>query len=338
LGTKPKDRDFIETTDGLIFCVVGYLHPVDGYTAYLKYIPSKDGKWERDGTRYTRSIPYYQVSQVENTYDWLKKTHPEHILQCPVRNIEVSWVPANKVKTYYRPRERLNNINQNGLNDSLEEKLLRLVELLEETAGVIGSIGVTGSILTRTHNPAFSDIDLTVYGLTESYRLMEALQELKRAGVIRDVSTQAKKQWVQSKSNRHGLSTDDLMRIAEKRWNYGYFEDTYFSVHPTRLDKEITETYGENTYHRISVTSGTATITNYSESIFLPALYKIQDSEPEIKEIVSFEGLYGSLFENGDKIEYKGILEKVEGKNPHHRIIVGGAGSPDSYITWSYSG
>ena len=143
MGTKPKDRDFIETTDGLIFCVVGYLHPVDGYTAYLKYIPSKDGKWERDGTRYTRSIPYYQVSQVENTYDWLKKTHPEHILQCPVRNIEVSWVPANKVKTYYRPRERLNNINQNGLNDSLEEKLLRLVELLEETAGFIGSIGVT---------------------------------------------------------------------------------------------------------------------------------------------------------------------------------------------------
>ena len=285
-----------------------------------------------------RSIPYYQVSQVENTYDWLKKKHPEHILQCPVRNIEVSWVPAEKVKTYYHPRERLNDIKQNGSNDSLEEKLLRLVELLENTAGVMGSIGVTGSILTRTHNPAFSDIDLTVYGLPESYRLIEALQELKKKGVIRDVSEQEKKKWVQNRSNKHGLSADDLMRIAEKRWNYGYFEDTYFSVHPTRLDNEITEKYGENTYQRLGLTSGTATITDSSESIFLPAVYKINDSNPEITEIVSFEGLYGSLFEAGDKIEYKGIHEKVEGKNPHQRIIIGGAGSPDSYIKWSYSG
>ena len=317
---------------------MGYLHPADGYTAYLKYIPSKDGKWERDGTRYKRCIPYYKVSQVENTYDWLKKTHPEHILQCPVRNIEVSWVPDEKVKTYYHPRERLNDIKQIGPKDALEEKLLRLVEILDNIAAVEDSLGVTGSILTRTHNPTFSDIDLTVYGLLESYRLKEAIQELKKTEVIRDVSKQGKKEWVQSRSNRHGLSTDELMRIAERRWNYGYFEGTYFSVHPTRLDNEITETYGENTYHRHGVNSGIATITDSSESIFLPAVYTIDVSIHEITEIVSFEGLYGSLFEVGDKIEYKGIHEKVEGKNPHQRIIVGGAGSPDSYIKWSYSG
>ncbi len=32
---KPKDKDFVETVDGLFLCVVGYLHPPDAFTAYL---------------------------------------------------------------------------------------------------------------------------------------------------------------------------------------------------------------------------------------------------------------------------------------------------------------
>ena len=36
---KFKDRDFLRTTDGLLFCVVGYLHPPDRVTGYVKYVP-----------------------------------------------------------------------------------------------------------------------------------------------------------------------------------------------------------------------------------------------------------------------------------------------------------
>ena len=275
---------------------------------------------------------------MENTYDWLKREYPEHILHCPVRNIEISWVPSSKVKEYYRPRNRLNTIKKNGAKDLLEEKLLRLAKILEETANIESSLGVTGSILTRTHNPKFSDIDLTVYGLRKSYRLIDALKELKKTGEIRGISERERGKWVQNRINKHKLSSEALNRIAEKRWNYGYFEETYFSVHPTRLDNEILETYGENTYNRVGLVSGSAVVTDSSESIFLPAVYKIEDSKSEITEIVSFEGLYGSLFKAGEEIKYKGILEKVEGKNPHQRIIIGGAGSPDNYIKWGHSG
>lgn len=232
----------------------------------------------------------------------------------------------------------MKGIKQNGATDPLEEKLLRLTKILKETADIDDSIGVTGSILTQTHNPEFSDIDLTVYGLTESYLLIDALQKIKKTGENREISEQEKHKWVHNRINRHGLTEKELSRIAEKRWNYGYFENTYFSVHPTRLDKEISELYGENTYERVRVVSGSAEITDSSESIFLPAVYKIEDKEHEATEMVSFEGLYGSLFKEGDKITYKGILEKVEGKNPHQRIIIGGAGSSDTYAKWSYSG
>jgi predicted nucleotidyltransferase len=81
-------------------------------------------------------------------------------------------------------------------------------------------------------------------------------------------------------------------------------------------------------------------VTDSRESIFLPAIYQVSDCTPysDVSEIVSFEGIYGSLFEKGDKIEFNGLLEEIRGKNPRKRIIVGGAGSPDSYIKWGHSG
>ncbi len=331
---KPKDRDFIQTVDDHLFCVVGYLHPPDGYTAYLKYVPSPDGKWEKDGQRYSRTLPFYHVSQVENTYRYLKEKYPQYLFDCPVRNITISWVPKSHVKQYHYPREKLREIMSRGANDSLERKLLDLSTVIEEKAGIKNSLGVTGSILTGTHNPSFSDIDLTVHGYDASRKLIEALRDLKEeAALVKPVTPEEKEGWVRNRAERFPLSIDDLRKIAEKRWNYGYFEGTYFSVHPTRTDEEITEDYGDNTYHRKKIVEGTAPVSDNGDSIYLPAVYGVEDSD-EVSEVVSFEGLYGSLFEVGDRVRFKGVLEEIRGKDPRHRVLVGGAGSPDGYIKW----
>ena len=331
---KPRDRDFIQTVDDHLFCVVGYLHPPDGYTAYLKYMPSPDGKWGKNGQRYNRTIPFYHVSQVENTYRYLKEKHPQYLFDCPVRNITISWVPKSHVKQYYHPRERLWEIMSMGAKDLLEQKLLNLIVLLEKKTGIKNSLGVTGSILTGTHNPSFSDIDLTVHGYDASRKLIEALRELKEeADLVKPVTPEEKERWVKNRAGRFSLSIEDLRNIAEKRWNYGYFEGTYFSVHPTRTDEEITEDYGDNTFYRKKGVEGTATVSDNRDSIYLPAVYEVEDSD-EVSEVVSFEGLYGSLFQVGDRIRFKGVLEEIRGKDPRHRVLVGGAGSPDDYIKW----
>lgn len=331
---KPKDRDFIQTVDDHLFCVVGYLHPPDGYTAYLKYVPSLDGKWERDGQRYSRTLPFYHVGQVENTYRYLKENYSQYLFDCHVRNISISWVPKNHVKQYYSAREKLQEIKGRGAKDSLERKLLDLSTVLEEKTGIKNSLGVTGSILTGSHNPSFSDIDLTVHGYDASRKLIEVLGELiEEADIVKSVTPEEKEKWVRNRAEKFPLSIDDMRNIAEKRWNYGYFEDTYFSVHPIRTDEEITEHYGDNTYHRKKVVEGTATVSDNRDSIYLPAVYRVEGAD-EVSEVVSFEGLYGSLFEVGDRIQFKGILEEIKGRTPRNRVLVGGAGSPDSYIKW----
>lgn len=340
MPVKPKDRDFIETVEGMFFCVVGYLHPPDRYTVYLKYLPAPYGKWSRDGTRYTRTLDYYDVSQVENTYRYIKENHPQYLFHCPVRNIEISAIPRTRVKKYYDPRKRLTSIKKSGPNDSLEAKLLELTDYLEQKTGTTGQIGVTGSILTGSHNPKFSDIDLTVYGLETSIIvkriILEAVEENDN---IKGSTREEKQKWIKSRSERFPLTCEELEKISAIRWNYGYFKGTYFSVHPTRKDEEIIESYGDSAYKKVGEVHGTATVVNNNESMFLPAIYKIDevelDSETvDVTQLVSFEGLYGSLFENGEKIKFNGMLEKVTGKKEYHRVIIGGASSRKNYVKW----
>jgi hypothetical protein len=341
---KPKDRDFVETVDGQFFCVVGYLHPPQGYTAYLKYIPSPDGKWGRGTRRFTRTLPYYHVSQVENTYAYLKTNFPDYIFDCPVRGITNSFVPLTKVAKYYDPYTVLNSIHERGAKDPLEKKLLALVDVFRRDSGLSDCFGVTGSILIGIHNPLFSDIDVIVYGGDASRRLKEAMASLtSRGGPIKPLTSLQKEERCQKRVGEFPLEIDQLRRISETWWNYAYFEGTYFSVHPTRASEEITESYGDNTYHRRGEVTGNATILEDSESMFLPAIYEIgsveSESEVKIDRLVSFEVLYCGVFKKGDVVEFRGALEEVKGKTPGYQVVIGGAGSPNGYIKWSrYSG
>jgi len=338
---KPKDRDFVETLEGFLFCVVGYLHPSDRFTAYLKYVPSKDGNWRRGETRYRRVLPFYHVSQVENTYAWLRSRHPEYIFDCPVRNITVTAVPHDRVRKYYHPRERLQDILEEGAKDPLEVKLIDLANHVTDMAGIrCSDLGVTGSILTGSHNPEFSDLDLTVYGYDASTRVKAAIQESKRRGEgTRPLSPERKASWIESHSGRFHLSEEELELVAAKRWNYGTFDGTYFSIHPTRSDDEITERYGDWTYRRLGDVTGTATIGDNRESIYLPAVYELEDVKsadiplPGVRYLVSFEGMYSGLFEKGQRVEFKGKLEEASSDRENvYRVVIGGAGSQEGYV------
>ena len=278
-----RDRDFLETVDGLLFCVVGYLHPPDRVTAYLKYVPEEGGKWSRGETGYTRVLPYYHVSQVENTYEYLREEYPNYLYHCPIRNITISSVPKEDVETHFQPRKRLASIIEEGPKDDLEYRLRDLVTILTGLSGLrLGDLGVTGSILTGSHSPEFSDMDLTVYGAEASLRLKEALLDMREEQSTVQPFTSAKKElWSRGREERFPLSFAELMEFAERRWNYGIFMDTYFSVHPVRTYDEISEEYGDRTYRQLGPIHGRGVITDASESIYLPALYGVEDVRSE---------------------------------------------------------
>jgi predicted nucleotidyltransferase len=320
---KPKDRDFLETEEGMFFCVAGYLHPPDRITAYLKYSPVAEGKWKKGTTAFRRELPFYHVFSVSKTIDFLKEEYPHYVHFCPVRQIEMSMVPRGNIKEYYEPETRLTQLAASP-QDELEEKVKSFTrDITRETGIPQKSLGITGSILIGLHNPAFSDIDLIVYGKEPSFILKKALESVENVDILKN---EKKEEWIAHKIEIFGMSRRQAEVFASRKWNYGFYDKTYFSVHPTRTDAEITDVYSRVQYTGMGAATIQAEITDSSESMFLPATYNItitdviEGEDVPVEKIVSYEGIYCDVFAEGENIEARGRLEKVDGK---YRLVLG---------------
>jgi len=328
VARKPKDRDFIETPEGLLFCVVGYLHPPDKYTAYLKYSPATEGRWQRRGTAYHRELAYYHAHQVGQTLDTLKANYPGYIHYCPVRDMMFSMVPHDRVRTYYRPEERLAQL-LNAPADPLEEQVAQLTEAIRQSTGIpIDNIGISGSILLGIHDLGFSDIDMMIYGREAINQLRTAVSENRIPGVS-PLDEAFLGGWRQEIAEHHHLTDQEVRWLVARRWNFMYYgQGRYLSLHPVRSDAEIQEIYGEHFYRDVGVVKLRAIISDAADSIFLPALYSIdqvnilEGPAAEIGEICSYEGLFGQAADVGQEVEARGKLEQIDG-GPVHRLVIG---------------
>ena len=91
-----RDRDYLETEEGLFFTVVGNIHPKERVIAYLKNIPSHTGKWGRNDKRYERALKYYTMNCLSETLTFLAEHHPQYIHQLEADKITFSSVPINR--------------------------------------------------------------------------------------------------------------------------------------------------------------------------------------------------------------------------------------------------
>ena len=70
------------------------------------------------------------------------------------------------------------------------------------------------------------------------------------------------------------------------------------SLHPTRADHEIREAYGDRRYTPLGRATVEARVTDASEAVFLPAVYRIAETvwreggPGALDEVVAYEGLY----------------------------------------------
>ncbi len=360
---KPKDRDFIRTVEGLFFCVTGYLHPPDRYTAFLKYSPDPDGRWRarREGTVYRREIAYYHVANVAETIRYLEQRYPHYVSDCPVRDIRFSMVPADYVDRYYDPQERLREILADP-QDSLEAKTRGLALEIARCAGIeTDALGVVGSILIRLHHPALSDINLTVYGIDNARRVRAALRQ-GCSPHIRGIDADLRARWVREMIEWFPLTEEEAHYNVSRRWNYGFYADIghasadighasadvdrssagrFFGVHPTRTDAEITERYGARIYRGLGSATIRATVSEAAEALFQPAVYHVEQvsalTPPEgsegigaahtpwelVREIVSYEGRFRDLVEPPENVEIE-ARGKLECVNGQwYRLLVG---------------
>ncbi|MDH5448305.1 MAG: hypothetical protein OEY24_01670 [Candidatus Bathyarchaeota archaeon] len=330
-----RDRDFLSTKEGFLFCVVGPYHPTDRVISYLKYSPDSKGKWWKGKNRFKRVMRVYTISNLLETFDLLKNAYPQYLFFSSAYNITMTGVPQKHVVKHLKPDEKLAKLFKKSHLDSLQGKVARFVSLLAKLSAVpADNFGVTGSILLDIHNPAFSDMDITVYGAENSYAVKNALTKAHLTGNsgVKRFGREKLRNWYMNKTRNHPISLAEAERIYERKWNIGIFDDTFFSVHPIKLEEELTESYGDKAYHPAGMVTVRAVVADCEDSVFLPAVYGVREVEVEgdvevnVEEVVSYEGLYDSLAEKGETIEVKGKLEHVVDNRTgrrYDRVLVG---------------
>ncbi len=330
-----QDRDFLQTHEGFFFCVVGAVHPPDRVISYIKYLPADSGAWGHGKQQFNRILKNYTISNLLETFQYLEKNHPHYLFKSPVDNITVTAVPHEYIKNHFMPEQKLSQLRESSNLDSLQKKLIRFTSFLEKISGVSqNSFGITGSILLDIHQPTFSDLDVIVYGTKNSWKLKQAL--IRQQGTespIKRLQGKALEDWCIKKSQQYPMNKQEALNLYNRKWNLGYFEETYVSIHPAKKETEITAKYGSKNYQPIGQVTIKAVVSDSVDSLFLPAVYKVRnvtflenEHSANISEVVTYEGLYSSLAETGEKIQVKGKLEKVTEKQTNKqycRVVVG---------------
>ena len=330
-----RDRDFLQTSEGFFFCVVGPVHPPNRVISYLKYIPSESGVWGRDERKFSRILKNYTIPNLLETFNFLEQTYPHYLFRSPVDNITLTAVPHQDIEVHFKPEQKLAQLRLSSQLDSLQGKLIRFTRFLEKTSGVPERFfGVTGSLLLDIHQPTFSDLDVTVYGVKNSWALKSALVENHDSKMsIRRLVGKPLEDWCAKKAKHYPLTPREASEIYERKWNLGFFEDTWFSIHPVKLESEVAEEYGEKTYCSCGQVTIRAVVRDNVDSLFLPAAYKLGEVQVlegpqlgEVTEVVSYESLYDSLAETGESIQARGKLERVLEKGTsreNYSVLIG---------------
>lgn len=324
------DRDFVETKEGLLFCVVGCVHPRERAVAYLKYVPSADGKWGKKEHRYTRTMPHYTIASLSDNLNLLAKHYPQYLFHSRIWNIRMSAVPKKCIEKHYIPEKKLEQLFELKELDALQKKMLQLVCFFSEMASLpTDCFGITGSLLTDIHQTQFSDIDLIVYGCLNGWKIKAFLQTIKKDGTLTK-SHRLVNEWNRWLT-KYPLSLNEIKEIYSRRWNFGIFKDTSYSIHVVKTRGEVTEKYGNKIFLPIKMVEGKAKITDISNSLFLPCTYGVEflknmGNTVNITTIVSYNSFYGGIFNVGEHVLVRGKLEKVINRlsvNVSHRILIG---------------
>lgn len=329
-----RDRDYLRTEEGFFFCVVGSMHPRDRVISYLKYVPEESGKWGRGKERFKRALPNYTIPDLMKTFKFLEK-HPNYLYDSPVMNIKMSAVPLNKIESHLKPEEKIRSLMKRVNLDPLQHKVVDLVSLLSEQSGVPTEyFGVTGSVLLDIHQD-FSDIDLIVYGVENSVLVKKAFKWMYEEpdSSVHRFDKRMTREWCLNKTRMYPLTYREAAEIFRRKWSRGLFRGTMFSVHPVKLEEEVTERYGDRIYLPEGMIEIEAKVSDASEADFLPSVYMVKEVKitdgrvvEDIREVASYEGLYGGLAEEDERILVKGKLERVYDKrdnSEYHRVLVG---------------
>ncbi len=319
-----RDRDYIIGLNGLIFRILGYSHPSDGYVCDLEYVPSN--LYHSNNTRAPRgcgTISHYKLYGDE-PFKLINCCFPEYRVYYRPLNRYLPGVPVNLIGDVRLPRDGLMKIISSP-RDELSTALENLLDMVLEYSKLsLENFGVFGSLLFNFHNPKFSDIDLIVYGSKNLKELRDCLTTLYDGELL---------------NNEFELPSEGLsLNWKFKNYPYKLFihhqkRKLIYAVYkppgfrPVKVEFEPVKDYGEivDEYNstksivRLGWFKAFATILDDSEAAFMPSIYEVEVEDitegfkvDDVKRIVSYVEEYRLQAFKDERVYVEGWLERVE--------------------------
>jgi len=330
-----REGDLIRTKSNVVFDVKGLLHPKDKVIAFPRFIPSPQG------IRKSKGATYGKVYSLDERFKYLQNNHPDLIVFDPVFGETLCEVPIDQIAKVYHPTEKLSQLRKAKQLSELEGKALRLATTLKEKAGIPwNAIGISGSIMAGLTTET-SDIDPLVYGVENSHKAYDALQQLRREpnSGFKAYNHAELKNLYDFRSKDTKMSFQDFERVENFKAFQGMFEGTDYFVRFVKDWAEIGEQYGDVSYKNAGYLKIVAEVMDATDALFTPCVYKLKNVEvvegPQLAPIfgiISFRGRFCMQSGEGQYIEAQGKAELVTTRKGSigYRIILGN--KPSDYM------
>ncbi len=327
---KLRDRDAIQTAEGIIFRVFGYSHPENAYICDAEYassniFQSKDPRAPRTG----RSELFYKFYNDEGM-KLIAKKYPHYLINHEMLGLKIVGVPQNLIVEARQPQPRLQELLQKGPTDSLLAAMERVLGVATEKSGVNAkSFGVFGSMLHGFHHPKFSDIDFTIYGIAENAKMRIAMAQLYSDGSSGFRNEFESQEVMKGKDWRFkNFTVPDFVWHQRRKMIYGLYDDTKASgrvikaeFEPVKVWSEIKSEYDpQSTIRQKGWTKLKARITQDDQAPFIPSIYGIEPLEVlsgskeahEATRVFSYMEEFRQQAQKDETVIVEGNLEEVE--------------------------
>ena len=325
---KLRDRDAVETSEGLVFRVFGYSHPPSAYICDAEYASSKifqstDPRAPRTG----KKDLYYKFYNDEGM-KLVAKNYPQYLVFHEMLGLNLVGVKDSAIMETRKPEERLAILLEAGPTDELLAAMERVLMIALNNSGLgKEDFGVFGSMLHGFHHPKFSDIDFIVYGKKENAKLRKTLETLysdKESGLHNEFESEAAmtgKDW-----RFRNFTVPDFIWHQRRKQIYGLYDDAASGrtikaeFEPVKAWSEIHSEYDTRTcITRRGWVKLKARVTADDEAPFIPSIYGIEPLEVisgpkealDAKRVFSFMEEFRQQAQKDEVVVVEGNLEEV---------------------------
>ena len=328
INVSLRDRDAIETAEGLIFRVFGHSHPPDAYICDVEYASAKifastDPRAPRTG----KGQLYYKFYNDEGM-KLVAKKYPQYLVFHEMLGLNVVGVTDSAIAEVRKPEKRLEELLHAEPTDELLAAMERVFDMVLDNSGLTElNFGVFGSLLHGFYHPKFSDIDFIVYGKKENAAMRKTLQSLyaDRQSSLRNEfesdQAMAGKDW-----RFKNFTVEDFIWHQRRKQIYGLYDDKASGriikaeFEPVKAWSEIKSEYDPKT--RIKQKGWVklkAKVKTDDEAPFIPSIYGIEPLEVysgakeavEARRVFSFMEEFRQQAQKDEEIIVEGNLEEV---------------------------